>query len=132
MPKVTQKYKLWTLLSSGKVVTPAEISKTLGIKAKAVSVYVHKLRKRYKADVEVSRDGKEVTGYRLVNKITVPEYRRNNAQYDKDAAVKKLAKSKAKNATVLPEVAAPATYGEKEIADISQSLGIENTSTAVG
>ena len=135
MPKVTQKFKLWTLLSSGNVVSPADIAKTLGIKEKAVPVYVHKLKKKFKANIEVSREGKTVTGYKLVNKIKVPEYRRNNAQIDKvanDAKKAAAAKKVAAGSDNGSDVAAPAVYDDQEIADIGQSLGIDTAPVATG
>lgn len=123
MPKVTQKFKLWTLLSSGQVVSPAEIAKTLGIKEKAVPVYVHKLKKKFKAQIEVTKDGKTVTGYRLANKIKVPEYRRNNAQVDKKAKAKKPAV--VKNTANALDTDAPTVIGEREMQDVAASLGID-------
>lgn len=121
MPKVTQKYKLWTLLSSGNVVTPAEIAKTLGIKEKAVPVYVHKLKKKFKASIEVEKNGKTVTGYKLTNKIKVPEYRRNNAQVEKKAS----SKTKPLKVPTSAEAADVTVYSEKEMDDVAQSLGID-------
>lgn len=121
MPKVTQKFKLWTLLSGGNVVTPSEIAKTLGIKEKAVPVYVHKLKKKFKANIEVTKEGKTVTGYKLVNKIKVPEYRRNNAQ----APDKKSSKKTASVKVPTTETTDVATYSEKELADVAASLGVE-------
>lgn len=128
MPKVTQKFKLWTLLSSGNVVSPADISKTLGIKEKAVPVYVHKLKKKFKATIEVSREGKTVVGYKLVNKIKVPEYRRNNAQIDKvanDAAKAKMAPVKKVTTASALDTDSPVSLGDKELADVARSIGAE-------
>lgn len=124
MPKVTQKYRLWTLLSQGNVVSPAEIAKALGIKEKAVPVYVHKLKKRFKAEIEITKEGKSVTGYKLVNKIKVPEYRRNNAQYD--GPKKKDAAKKTTTASALDtESATSPVMGEKELADVGVSIGLD-------
>jgi biotin operon repressor len=124
MPKVTQNYKLWTLLQSGESVTVATIQESLGIGQYSVPVYIHELKRIYKADIESVRDGRKVVGYKLLNKIKVPEYRTNNAQY----VAKVKEEPVADGAVPLLDADNELTQiGEDEMNDIRDSLGIDGT-----
>jgi len=85
--KVTQNYKLATLLQSGELVTVEKITETLGISKVSVAVYIFDLRKKFKADIENVKEGNKVIAYRLQNKINVPQYRTNNNQVEPKAKV---------------------------------------------
>lgn len=80
-PKQTQSFKLWQLLSSGEPVAVSVIEEALGVGQYSVPVYIHELKRVYKAVIESVRSGRRVTAYKLCNKIKVPEFRSNNALF---------------------------------------------------
>ena len=120
--KVTQNYRLATLLQSGSVVSKDEIVKTLGVDQYSVPVYIHELKRLYKAEIKSVRNGRKVIGYQLTNKIKVPQYRSNNAQVEK--VIKPVVVDGA-----LP-VLDPGTtvFDEREMLDVKDSLGLGNAS----
>ncbi|MGH7744566.1 MAG: hypothetical protein ACREQ5_07080 [Candidatus Dormibacteria bacterium] len=115
MPKKTQNYRLWILLSTNEPITVEKLVNGLGLKSKVnLPVYIHELKRLFKAEIEAVRDGRKVTAYRLINKIKVPEYRRNNAQYiAKTGSVKSVG-----------ETASVGQISDREMSDIRDSLGI--------
>lgn len=124
MSKLTQNYRLFTLMQSGEVITKEKIQETLGVSMNSVPVYIHELKRLYKAEIEVVRDGRKVTGYKLANKIKVPQFRSNNAQAPEKPATP-AAKAPAAGAD-LDDRAGIETdmIGESEMSDIKDSLGL--------
>lgn len=125
MSKLTQNYRLYTLMQSGEVITKEKIQETLGVGLNSVPVYIHELKRLYKADIEVVRDGRKVTGYKLTNKIKVPQFRTNNAQAP-DKPVVAAAKTPAATGNWDDQVLDPEAgeIGESEMSDIKDSLGL--------
>jgi len=124
MPKVIQSYKLWTLLSSGEAVEVQKIAETLGIKYYSVPVYIHELKKLYKADVQSVRSGRKVTAYKLVNseKVKVPMYRSNNAQYVAKTTTVSLDNGAV---PVLDKDNDLVVMDDKTLTDVKESLGLD-------
>lgn len=126
MSKVTQNYRLYQLLKAGKApscVRKEVIAKELGVSIVSVPVYIHELKRLFKADIESVRDGREVVAYSLKNDLNVPQFRRGSVK----PAGEKGATKPAKDATA-PVADAEGTditqVGEREMADIRTSLGI--------
>lgn len=125
MSKLTQNYRLFTLMQSGEVITKEKIQETLGVSMNSVPVYIHELKRLYKAEIEVVRDGRKVTGYKLTNKIKVPQFRTNNAQAPEKVATPAAKAPGAQNwddAVLDPEAGA---IGESEMSDIKASLMVD-------
>jgi biotin operon repressor len=151
MSKATQSYRLFQLLKAGDVVSKQSISTELKIDFKSVPVYIHELKKTHKADVLSVRNGRKVTGYKLVDKnLKVPQYRKNSLALPPELrVVKSRAKNNKKNKAVitapsiLAKVDASAAGGhdvpvldkdaevtqisEREFADIADSLGVSSS-----
>lgn len=118
-PKQTQAFKLWQVLSTGEPVTVKKLEEVLGVGQYSVPVYIHELKRVYKADIESVREGRRVTAYRLCNKIKVPEFRSNNAQY--------VAPKKPVAPVVTEEEHAdPDEISDREMDDIKSQLGIDS------
>jgi hypothetical protein len=130
----TQSYILFQLMKAGNVISKETISKELGIVLMSVPVYIHELKKQFKAEVISVRDGRKVIGYKLVSKnITVPQHRKNSILVDKPEKVKKSKSSKNTimvsedgELPVLDKDAEITQIGEREFADIADSLGVSH------
>jgi biotin operon repressor len=123
--KVTQNYKLATLLQSGELVTVETITETLGISKVSVAVYIFDLRKKFKADIENIKEGTKVIAYRLRNKINVPQYRTNNNQVEKKPVVKEDVKTEAVVDGSVPILDKEAgTLDDRSMADLHDQLGL--------
>ena len=133
MKNATQSYVLFQLMKAGDVVSKEVISKELGIVLMSVPVYIHELKKQFKAEVLSVRNGRKVIGYKLVSKnIAVPQHRKNSILVDKPAKV-----AKSKNTVMVSEDGELPTLdkdaeitqiGEREFADIADSLGVSHGS----
>jgi biotin operon repressor len=124
--KVTQNYKLATLLQSGEVVSVEKIIETLEISKVSVAVYIFDLRKKFKADIENVKDGTKVIAYRLKNKIDVPQYRTNNSQVEKKPVVKdevKVVESTVDGSVPILDKEAGA-LDDRSMADLHDQLGL--------
>lgn len=123
--KVTQNYRLWTMLQSGEPVTIDAMQQLLGVSRVSVPVYIHELKKFFKAEIESIRDGTKVkvVAYRLLNQIKVPEYRRNNGQYVAKAPVTPATDEGA--APIIDKDNELTVMGDKEFADVAESLGVD-------
>ena len=135
MLKVTQNYKLMTLLSSGEAVKVESLREALNINYYSVSVYIHELKK-FGAEIESVREGKKVIAYKLLNyekiKNKISQYRSNNSQVEKKTE-NKVSKKEAKTNTVpnadgsFPTIDPDnelAQVSENEMNDIKDSLGL--------
>ena len=97
MAKSTQNFRLLQLLKASETVSKETVAKELGVALASVPVYIHGLKKTFKAEISTVKDGREVIAYKLVNKdIVVPEFRKNTAGV---APVAKKATNVAKKAT---------------------------------
>lgn len=121
--KVTQYFRIWTLLQPKEPVSIDAIQTLLGVKRQSIPIYIHELKKFFGAEIESIKEGLKVVAYKRLNDAKVPEYRRNNGQY-----VPK------KTATVTTEGDATAiidkdndlaVVGEKEMADLRESLALD-------
>jgi len=122
--KVTQNYKLATLLQSGEVVTVEKIIETLGISKVSVAVYIFDLRKKFKADIENVKEGNKVIAYRLKNKINVPQYRTNNNQVEPKVKVENV-KSETPADGSIPILDKDAgALDDRSMADLHDQLGL--------
>ena len=124
MAKQTQTFRLYELLKSGKEISTRVLADTLSIKDASVPVYIHEMKDQFKADIESIRDGRRVTGYKLLNaaKIKVPEFRKN--------ALGEVPKKKVvlKGSTSLADELESVNTGivsESEFNDIKSSLGLD-------
>jgi hypothetical protein len=131
--KITQNYKLATLLQSGEQVTVEKIMETLGISKISVAVYIFDLRKKHKADIENIKDGNKVVAYRLKNKIDVPQYRSNNNQIEKkvDGNTVTVVADSSKdgggapfNTPILDQDNVVTTISDRDMADLHDQLGL--------
>jgi biotin operon repressor len=125
----TQSHILFQLMKAGDVVSKETISKTLGIVLMSVPVYIHELKKQFKAEVLSVRDGRKVIGYKLVSKnITVPQHRKNSILVEKPVKVAKPKTSVSEDGELptLDKDAEITQIGEREFADIADSLGVSN------
>ncbi len=133
VPKVTQNYKLFSLLESGELVTIKQVAEGLDITEKSIPVYIHELRNKFKAEIETVRNGKQAIGYKLSNaskiKKNIPMYRVGNSIF-----VKPEKKVEEEEAPVVETAIAPVLedqeeskythYSEPEINDLKDSLGL--------
>ena len=133
MAKSTQNFRLFQLMKSGGIVSKEVIAETLGVALVSVPVYIHELKKQFKAEIVSVRNGRKVTGYKLVDKeIAVPEFRKNNAEVH-PVKTKKVKNTVVKgdselandgSVPVLDKDAEITQVGEREFADIRESLGV--------
>jgi hypothetical protein len=77
----TQLYRLTQLFVNcpgDSYVRKSDIVKLLGVADPSVPVYIHSLKKKFKANVENVCEGRTVVGYRLTNidEIIVPQFKR--------------------------------------------------------
>jgi hypothetical protein len=123
--KQTQTYRLYQILKSGEPVKIEVLASTLNIKTQSVPVYIHELKRVFKANIRSVREGKRVGSYQLLNadKIKVNEFPKNS--YGPVAK----AKPKTLIASIAEELEAVNTGGvtEKEFADIKSSLGLDGS-----
>jgi biotin operon repressor len=125
----TQSFRLFSLLKAGNVVGKETIAKELEIALMSVPVYIHELKKNFKADIQSVREGRNVVGYKLLNKnLKIPEFRKNSATYqpkpEKAVKVKKGIVSENGELPTLDPNTEITQITEREFADISDSLGI--------
>lgn len=76
--KETQLYRLITALTdAGEAgLAKSAIVTKLGVKESSIPVYIHLLKKKYKAEIENQTTGRVVTGYVLKNTPPVPQFKR--------------------------------------------------------
>ena len=122
--KVTQNYKLATLLQSGEVVTVEKIIETLGISKVSVAVYIFDLRKKFKADIENIKEGNKVIAYKLKNKINVPQYRSNNNQVEPKAKTETKVETKTNDGSIPILDKEAGTLDDRSMADLHDQLGL--------
>ena len=139
MSKNTQAYILFNMLKAAgdKGVNKEQVAKALNVKESSVPVYFFGMKKLYKADIEVIKNGRQVVAYKLnnPNEVTgVPQTR--GAGKIKAKPVKatakavvtkpvKVAKIKSSNFDVptLDQTDVP-HISDREFNDIKTSLGI--------
>jgi len=116
MSDATQMYKLYELLKSGQPVAVAKIAEELDIKLPSVPVYIHGLKK-LKADITSVRDGRKVGYYQLTNAadVKVSEFRKGAVK--KTLGIEKIEQEE--------PLLSSTKIDEKELADVRESLGIE-------
>lgn len=121
--KPTQAFKMFELMKAGEEITTSTIASKLDISISSVPVYIHEMKRQFKADIKSIRDGRRVTAYQLINaaKVKVPEFRKN-------ALGEIPTKVKPKIITNLAEELESVNNGtvsEREFADIRSSLGLD-------
>lgn len=93
-----QGYTLFQMLKSanGGVVSRADIAKELGVNEGSVPIYFFGLKKFFGVDFEVVKNGRAVTGYRLLNgdSVDVPANGRRTSAGAKPVKAAKVAKVK--------------------------------------
>ena len=74
MSKNTQAYILFNMLKAAgdKGVNKEQVAKALNVKESSVPVYFFGMKKLYKADIEVIKNGRQVVAYKLNNPILPP------------------------------------------------------------
>lgn len=136
----TKYYVLFQLLKGAgkKGATVAECAKALSFAEGSVSPYMWSLRKKFGAEIEVLKDGRKVSGYRLLNAeavdgVITPKRRgaaTKTAKVVKTKPVKvqKVAKTakvtKSKNAPVEVEDMEIEEITDGDLADIKTQLGL--------
>ena len=128
MSKLTQNFRLYTLLQSGEAITKETIRDTLGVEMNSVPVYIFELKKHFKADIEAVRDGRKVIAYKLVNKIKVPQFRSNNIQFVKNTDAVPAIKQADGSVAVLEDLDA-VVMNETEMDDVKSALGLNDYSS---
>lgn len=147
MAKSTKYFDLFSALKSGgdKGVSPEALQKTLGFTPGALAVYIHALRNKFGAKIESVRNGRSVVAYRLTNiaecetRIS-PTRKTRTVKATKTAKKSKVVKAVTKRAKVtkttkvakeddgsIPVLDADldvTEYSDRELADISEQLGI--------
>ena len=134
MSKTTQNYRLYELLrgATGEV-SKEQIAKTLDIKLVSVPVYIHELKRLYKAEIESvhapatgARGGSKVTGYRLVSKsLNVPALRKGAAVPYTKKVSQPASEKLADGSVAVPDKDLDiAQISEREFDDVRSSLGI--------
>ena len=138
MSKSTQNFRLYNLLKASTVVRKETVANELDVALNSVPVYIHGLKKLYKLQIDTVKEGRNVVAYQLVggSSQSVPEFRRNAAG-TKPKKVKKgtVQATNGKTLSATGEVPIPdrdlnSTYSERELADLSSSLGIDTTRNA--
>lgn len=126
MSKLTQNYRLATLMETGAVVTKEQIRDTLGVDMNSVPVYIHELKRLFKADIEAIREGRKVVAYKLTNKIKVPQFRANNAQFVKTStsSTSPQGNEVAKDGSVPLLDQEDESLSDEHLADLKDSLGL--------
>lgn len=144
MPKVTQSYTLWQMLTKDKdvhghylPVKVEDIVNKLGIKASSVPVYIFNLREDHDAEIEniteaseKKRGAKKIVGYRLTNDIVLDPYRANSIATSATSAhtnnkPHKDLKTRIQEDGEVPTLDVDTTYDDREILDIRSSLSVE-------
>ncbi len=128
--KVTQRFKLYELLSTGEPVEVQVIAETLGIERTSVPVYINAMKKLYKAEIESvfvehptgngNRKVRRVTHYKLVNAIKVPKHRTNTSHVEA---------TEPDDGSVVPTIDPDndlTKISDAEMSDITDSLGIDS------
>lgn len=125
MSSETQLFRLFDLLKkAGEVgVTKADIVVKLGVKETSVPVYIHSLKKKYKAEIKNVTEGRVVTGYVLTNEPNVPQFKRAATPLTK----KGPSTASAGEAPIL-DANVSTEYSETEVADIGSALGVSGGS----
>lgn len=123
MAHATQNYRLFQLLKASTTCRKEVIAKELGVGLVSVPVYIHELKRLFKADIESIRVGRLVVGYSLKNKdIVVPQFRKGYAHKQKAVATPATLPG---GATPIPDKDMDITrVSDREFADIRSSLGI--------
>jgi hypothetical protein len=116
----TQLFRLFDLLSkAGETGVPkSEIVSKLGVKESSVPVYIHSLKKKFKAEISNKTEGRVVVGYVLTNQPSVPQFKRAAAPASKSTV------STAGGETPVLDTDVTTEYSEREVADISSALGV--------
>ncbi len=136
MAKNVQAFTLFSALKAAgsKGISKEEVAKILGVKDNSVPVYIFNLRKAYNANFKVVKDGRKIVAYILenVDELAIPQVRKN-AKAPKGSGVVKAKKGvKTSPVAVESDGSVPtldadleiAEYGDRELSDIADSLGI--------
>jgi biotin operon repressor len=137
MSTSTQNYRLYQLLKSAAgAVSKTEIAVHLGVREVSVPVYIHELKRLFKADIDSVRNGRAVSGYKLVSKeLNIPQNRKNSASpVVKKAKTVKTVASKIEDGSIpVPDKDLEVTQiSDREFADIRSSLGVDFGSGRMG
>jgi hypothetical protein len=131
--KVTQYYRVWTVLEEarkkGESVTLLKLKEVLNVKEVSIPVYIHELKKFFKAEIESIKEGNKVVGYKLLQEVNIPEYRRNNSTYvpKKEAVVKPEDGQPDGTAPILDKDNDLVVMNDQDLADLRESLAIDST-----
>ncbi len=129
MANATQNFRLISLLKAGDKVSKETIAKTLGVSDVSVPVYIHELKRLFKANIESVYNGRRVVAYKLINRdIVVPQFRRNNSTPTptKKSLVKVEAKVDDGSVPVPDKDLEIAEITDREFSDIRSSLGVSS------
>lgn len=119
----TQLYRLFDLLSkAGETgLLKSEIVTKLGVKESSVPVYIHSLKKKFKAEITNQLEGRIVTGYVLTNQPSVPQFKLTaNRQIKSNVSVS----TNTSGETPVLDTEVSTEYSDREVADISNALGV--------
>jgi hypothetical protein len=139
--KSTQNYKLFVLLKSAGAtgVKKEYIAKELGVSLVSVPVYIHEIKRLFKADVKSIKNGRNVVAYALMNadKVKVNQFRRNAAgsvAKPPKVVVTKAEEVKVEDGSVpIPDKDLDiAVISDREMSDIRDSLGVSFGGTGWG
>jgi hypothetical protein len=120
MAHATQNYRLFQLLKASTTCKKEVIAKELNVGLVSVPVYIHELKRLFKADIESVRVGRHVVAYRLKNKdIEVPQFRKGHTH-----KVKKTVTATS-TTPVVDKDSDITKVSDREFADIRSSLGID-------
>lgn len=123
----TQLYRLFKLLTDAgeKGVKKDQIVTDLGVKDSSVPVYIHSLKKKFKAEITNVTEGRVVTGYVLTNTPEVPQYKRAVLPLSKKSNV--ASTSVATGEAPILDTDVNVEYSEREVADIGNVLGVSDS-----
>lgn len=128
MAKATQNYRLFQLMKAGETISKELIAKELNVKLVSVPVYIHGLKKQFKAEIVSVYEGRKVVGYKLADKdINIPQFRKNSNEVTEKAPkkVKTPLVNEDGSVPVLDADAEITHVSEREFADVRESLGID-------
>jgi hypothetical protein len=142
MAKMNQMVNLYNLLSASgdKGVDRTQAAKILGVKEGSVPVYFYWLKKNFKAEIEVKKQGRQILSYTLTNPDVVKVAVSNIGKKSSTPLVKNVKAPKVVKTTKVKKTATISDSGEvsipdadpnvseisdREFSDIKSALGID-------
>jgi hypothetical protein len=131
MAKSSQMFVLYNLMKAAgnKGVGKKEVAKALNVKESSVPVYFFAMKKYFKAEYDIVKQGRQIVAYKLINsdKISVPQFRKGKVKVVKasNPVVTKVVKNKKVDEVPNIEDDSGITQiTDREFSDIKSTLGL--------